>query len=195
MSFAALLCLSGTAFAKNDVVLVQTTFDSDLGGWTSNTPAEVVWSASGGNPGGGALFTNSSGATSDLIAPSQFLSPAVNYTKLNGKAYFSWQHFLVTETSVTGGTPYEIRMFGPGGIEAKFDGAIATVAKKNTWLTVAAPLLETDWTVTGGTWDALLANVQRIEIDIELINNSGGTDIEAMDNIELVSHPAGFSPK
>jgi hypothetical protein len=37
--------------------------------------------------------------------------------------------------------------------------------------------------------------VTHIEIDIELINNSGGTDIEAIDNIELVSHPKGFSPK
>jgi hypothetical protein len=60
---------------------------------------------------------------------------------------------------------------------------------------VAAPLLETQWTVTGGIWADLLANVQGIQIDIELINNSGGTDIEAIDNIELVSHPKGFSPK
>ena len=56
-------------------------------------------------------------------------------------------------------------------------------------------LLETAWTVTGGTWADLLANVQRTEIDIEPINNSGGTDIEAIDNIELVSHLKGFSPK
>lgn len=60
---------------------------------------------------------------------------------------------------------------------------------------MAAPLLETQWTVTGGTWADLLADVTRIEIDIERINNSGGTDIEAIDNIERVSHPKGFSPK
>ncbi len=60
---------------------------------------------------------------------------------------------------------------------------------------MAAPLLETPWTVTGGTWADLLADVTRIEIDIELINNSGGTDIEAIDNIELASHLKAFSPK
>jgi hypothetical protein len=31
---------------------------------------------------------------------------------------------------------------------------------------------------------------------MEMVSNSGGeTDQEAMDNIELVSHPQGFSPK
>jgi hypothetical protein len=57
---------------------------------------------------------------------------------------------------------------------------------------VAAPLLKTQRAVTGGTRSDLLADVTRIEIDIELIDNSGGTDIEAIDNIELVSHPAGL---
>lgn len=196
LPLAAMLCLSSAARAAGDKVLVKSTFDSTLDGWTSNTPAEVQWNASGGNPGGEALFTNASGSTSDLIAPVKFLAPAVNYAKLDGKAYFSWQHLLVTETGVTGGTPFEIRLFAPGGIEAKFDGGIATVSKKNKWLTAVAPLVGPDWTVTGGTWSDLLANVQGVEIDIELINNgSGSTDIEAVDNIALVSHPAGFSPK
>ena len=105
VSFAALLCLSGTAFAKNDVVVVQTTFDSDLGGWTSNTPAEVVWNATGGNPGGEALFTDGSGNGTYIIAPSAFLSPAVNYTKLDGKAYISFQHLMVKEGGVSASWP------------------------------------------------------------------------------------------
>ncbi len=96
-SGAALVCLSGAAFAKSDSVVVQTTFDSDLGGWTSNTPAEVAWNATGGNPGGEALFTDGSGNNTVLLAPSMFLSPAVNYAKLDGKAYISFQHQMVKE--------------------------------------------------------------------------------------------------
>src|ERR1700760_3916277 len=92
VSFAALLSLSGAALAKNDVVVVQTTFDSDLGGWTSNTPSEVLWSETGGNPGGDALFTGGSVNATIMIAPASFLSPAVNYTKLDGKAYITFQH-------------------------------------------------------------------------------------------------------
>ena len=197
VSFAAFLGLSGAALAKNDVVLVQTTFDSDLGGWTSNTPSEVVWSATGGNPGGEALFTDGSGNSTILIAPSSFLSPAVNYTKLDGKAYITFQHQMVKEGGVTGTTPYVIHLSGPDG-SANFTGANAIVlAKKNPWVTMAVPLLEADWTLNSGTWAALLANVNSIQINMELVTNSGTGpfDQEAIDNIKIVSHPAGFSPK
>ena len=64
-------------------------------------------------------------------------------------------------------------------------------------MTVVAPLVEADWAMSnGGNWSDLLANVTSIQIPMEMVSNSGGeTDQEAMDNIELVSHPAGFSPK
>jgi hypothetical protein len=38
--------------------------------------------------------------------------------------------------------------------------------------------------------------VTSIQIPMEMVSNQGGsTDKEAMDNIEIVSHPSGFSPR
>jgi|GEM_PF-4576602 len=196
-AFATTLCFS-TATLAADSVVAKTTFDSDLGGWTANTPPDVQWNATGGNPGGEALFTDkTSGVGTIMIAPASFLSPAVNYTKLNGKAYISYQHRMVKETGVLGVGNYNIVMSGPGGT-ATFTGALAIILdKKNPWVTVVAPLVEADWAMSnGGNWSDLLANVTSIQIPMEMVSNSGGeTDQEAMDNIELVSHPAGFSPK
>jgi len=195
-SIATTICLSSAAFARGDSVVAQTTFDTDLGGWTTNTPSDVQWNSSGGNPGGEALFTDlTSGVGTIMIAPSSFLSPAVNFTKLNGKGYISYQHLMVKETGVQAIGNYNIVMSGPGGT-ATFTGAVAIVLNRNNkWTTVVAPLVEADWVMSSGTWTDLLANVTSIEIPMEMVSNEGGsTDKEAMDNIEIVSHPSGFSP-
>ena len=195
-SIATTICLSSAAFARGDSVVAQTTFDTDLGGWTTNTPSDVQWNSSGGNPGGEALFTDlTSGVGTIMIAPSSFLSPAVNFTKLNGKGYISYQHLMVKETGVQAIGNYNIVMSGPGGT-ATFTGAVAIVLNRNNkWTTVVAPLVEADWVMSSGTWADLLANVTSIEIPMEMVSNEGGsTDKEAMDNIEIVSHPSGFSP-
>jgi hypothetical protein len=196
-SIATTLSFSTAALAKSDSVVASTTFDSDLGGWTANTPPDVQWNAKGGNPGGEALFTDvTNGVGTIMLAPSNFLSPAVNFTKLDGKGYISYQHQMVKETGVLGTGNYNIVMSGPGGT-ATFTGALAIILpKKNPWVTVVAPLIEADWVMTsGGSWSALLANVTSIQIPMEMVSNSDGTDQEAMDNIEIVSHPGGFSPK
>jgi len=195
-SIATTICLSSAAFARGDSAVAQTTFDTDLGGWTTNTPSDVQWNSSGGNPGGEALFTDLTSVIGTImIAPSSFLSPAVNFTKLNGKGYISYQHLMVKETGVQAIGNYNIVMSGPGGT-ATFTGAVAIVLNRNNkWTTVVAPLVEADWVMSSGTWTDLLANVTSIEIPMEMVSNEGGsTDKEAMDNIEIVSHPSGFSP-
>lgn len=195
VSVAAALWLSAGALAKADSAVAQTTFDSDLGGWTSNTPGDVKWNKSGGNPGGEALFTDlTSGVGTVMMAPSSFLSKKIDFTKLNGKAYISYQHRMVKETDVQGTGNYNIAMSGPGGA-ASFTGALAIIAKKNNkWITIVAPLVEADWVISSGTWAGLLANVTSLQIPMEMVSNgSGATDQEAMDNIEIVSHPQGFS--
>src|ERR1700760_1175341 len=108
-SIAATLSFSTAALAKGDAVVVSTTFDSDLGGWTTNTSPDVKWNATGGNPGGEALFTDVTiGVGTVMLAPSNFLSPTVNFTKLDGKGYISYQHQMVKETGVLGTGNYNI---------------------------------------------------------------------------------------
>jgi hypothetical protein len=197
LPLAAGLCLSGAAMAAGDSVLVKTGFDSDLGGWTTNTPPDVSWKSSGGNPGGEAFFTDVTlGVGTILIAPSTFLSPAVDFTKLDGKAYISYQHLMVKETEIQQVGNYNIVISGPGGTATFGGGQAIVLAKKNKWTTVAAPLIEADWVMSSGTWDALMANVTSIQIPMEMVSNgSDFKDEEAIDNIEIVSHPSGFSPK
>lgn len=197
VSIAALLCPSGAAFAKSDSIVVQTTFDSDLGGWTTNTPPDVSWKASGGNPGGEAYFTDVTlGVGTFLYAPSAFLSPAVNFTQLDGKAYISYQHLMVKETEIQQVGDYNIVISGPGGTATFGGGQAIVLAKKNKWTTVVAPLIEADWVMSSGTWDALMANVTSIQIPMEMVSNgSDFKDEEAIDNIQIVSHPSGFSVK
>ena len=147
-----MLLLAGTAAAKADSAVAQTTFDSNLGGWTSNTPDDVKWNSKGGNPGGEALFTDiTSGVGTIMIAPSSFLSKKIDFTKLNGKGYISYQQRMVKETGVLGTGNYNITMSGPGGT-ATFTGALSIVQKKkNKWTTIVAPLVEADWVLSNGS--------------------------------------------
>jgi hypothetical protein len=190
-----LACLaSPQVFAASaDTVLAKSTFATDLDGWTSNTPAEIAWQATGGNPSGVVVFSDQTNAGTYIEAPAKFLSPAIPYAKLSGKGYISWQHKIGKESGVNAVGPYEIRLSGPGGA-AKFDGSVPPVTP-SAFQTIAAPLLEANWTVTSGTWSALLANVTDMQIDIELVsNNTTNEDVEYIDNVEVVSHPYGFNP-
>ncbi|MEI9931555.1 MAG: hypothetical protein WDM89_13710 [Rhizomicrobium sp.] len=155
-----------------------------------------MWSSKGGNPGGNALFTDASSNGTYLIAPSPFLTPAVNFTKLDGKAYISYQHQMVKETGVQSTGNYTITISGPGGA-ATFAGGLSIVLdKKNPWVTVVAPLIQADWMMSSGNWADLLANVTSIQVPMEMVSNtSGSIDQEAIDNIMIVSHPSGFSIK
>ncbi len=141
------------------------------------------------------VYTQTVSGATHLAAPGKFLSGSVDYTKLDGKAYISWQHELVLESDVSGEDRYEIRLSGPGGA-AKFDAGYPDRTQLNKWFTAAAPLTQADWAVTSGTWSGLLADVEDMEIDISLIENGSlNHDVEAIDNIKLVAVKKGFSPK
>lgn len=177
-----------------DRVLARSGFDADLEGWTASQD-EVTWSAKGGHPGGRMVFNGTlTGPNCYVIAPNTFLAANINYKKLDGKAYFSWQQELVEEKSITTVYNYEMRISGPGG-SATFDGGQPPLTY-NKWFTVVAPIDQANWVVTSGTWAALLTDVENIQVNIELIGSGEGwVDVEAMDNFEVVSHPKGFNPK
>ena len=176
-----------------DTVLANSNFNTDLDGWTSNTPAEISWTASGGHPKGGVQFNDMTSSSTYVIAPAKFLSPAISYTGLSGRGYISWEHRVGPQSGVQSVSPYEIRLSGPNGA-AKFDGGMPPSVATG-FVTVTAPLQEADWTVTSGTWAGLLANVTQMQIDIELITNATtNEDVEYMDNVQVVYHPAGFVP-
>ena len=192
----AIVAMAALPFASVDAatsctskIVVSSIFSSGKDGWTSNTPSQVTWKATGGNPGGHLAFSDATGDSTYIIAPASYRG---NYTTFNGNSYLTFQHKIQAEQGVESYSPYEIRFSGPGGA-AKFDGALP-IANTAGWVTVVAPIVSGDWNVTSGTWPALLKNVTSIQIDFELVTNqTTNEDQEEIDNIALVSDNCDFS--
>jgi hypothetical protein len=51
-------------------IIASSTFDTGLGDWTSNTPSQIAWQSTGGNPGGYIQFTDASSASTVCLARS-----------------------------------------------------------------------------------------------------------------------------
>lgn len=188
----ALLCGPGPARSATcrPKAVTASTFNTGLQSWTSNTPTQIAWQATGGNPGGFVQFTDMSSATTYIDAPAAYHG---SWSALDGAGYLTYQHDIISETGVTGYSPYQVNLSGPGGA-ATFYGATPSAASTG-WQTIVAPLVSADWTVTSGTWSALLANVTDLQIVIDLVSNAtipGDTDIEGIDNVALVALPCGF---
>src|ERR1035441_676075 len=96
--------------AEADVV-ASSTFDAGLGGWTSNTPSQIAWQSNGGNPDGYLRFTDATGDSTVVWAPSSFLG---NYASL-GVSSISFDDNIIAETQVQSVGQYEIDLSGPGG--------------------------------------------------------------------------------
>jgi hypothetical protein len=93
-------------------IIAESTFDTSLDSWTSNTPAQISWSKTGGNPGGFILFEDVTNDWTVVDAPKTFLG---NYTALNGVGTISFDHKIIAETGIQSLSPYEVDLSGPGG--------------------------------------------------------------------------------
>jgi hypothetical protein len=196
---AALLLLP--IFGRAGSVIAESTFGSNLDGWTSSS-GEVSWASGtqhgGGDPGGFAYFQENGGANANaeyIIAPNKFLTAGgVDWSKLNGDGVISFDHKIINEENVI--PPYgdyKITLSG-GGNSATWTGPQAT---GSAWELVSAPLIQSDWKVTG-SWTGLLSDVTNFQIQIELVSNdnlSNSIDEEGIDNVKLsaVPEPAGVT--
>ncbi|MCP3916623.1 MAG: hypothetical protein GY711_13790 [bacterium] len=80
---------------------------------------------------------------------------------------------------------YTVRIDGPGGI------AYATLpgpTGETRWERLYYDIVESQWTVTSGNWDALISNVTGLRIKIEIVSNgSVPGDVAGVDNVILES--------
>ncbi len=190
--------------------IAATTFSDGLDSWTAvdvtasgnnTTQTGVSYVSSGGNPGGYASFNDaaSAGGTTYLVAPSSFLG---NYEQkgLDGFGSISFDHIITASGKGDTFDNYEIILSGPGSnpVTATWIGTMPVLTNTGTtqnpdfttpWVTETAPLIQSMWTVTGGTWVGLLENVASLEIRVELVDNNhsgvSSTDTEGIDNIVL----------
>jgi len=191
----------GAAGGAHATIIAESTFDSSLDGWTSNTPAQVSFSASGGNPGGYARFVDATADTTDIFAPPEFLG---NYAAL-GVQSISYDFQIFAETNIIpdattgfGVNPYALGISGPGG-SAYWEGPFPPGGANPSlpypyptgWISVNAPIaasMPPGWTLQSGSWSALLDDVTTMGILIELVTNQDpatDTDIEGVDNVVL----------
>ena len=179
------LLLAGQAQGST---IASSTFAADTEGWTSNTPAEISWQSSGGNPGGYIQFLDATANSTYIYAPGSFLG---NYLTL-GVTSLSFDADIFAETGVSVVGKYELDLSGPGGA-ASFFGAQPSTSYPTGWVNVLVPIANTvtppaGWTLASGTWLGLLANVTQVGIPIELVTNvtiPGDTDREGIDNVAL----------
>ncbi len=180
--------IAGVCFASPGLLsanLVISTFDTDMDGWTSDSPGEVTWEAAGGNPGGFLLFDDGGESGCDLIAPDKFLG---DWSSLDGTGTIEYDHKVV---SVGGGghfIPYYVYLHSPNS-HAIWTGDTPT--GPTDWVHVVVPIEESQWVVDRGTWDELLSNVTKLFIKIELFDNDGANydEFAGVDNVALVPAP------
>jgi hypothetical protein len=212
---------------------VISTFDSGLEGWTAvglditysfaplsfdvaltNNSADMVYSATGGDPGGYAQFTDTIVEPSSLAsAPGAFLGNLTSY--IGGT--FSFDHSLINDgESIAGYAPYSVIIYSgepvdlnalvwtapaPSGTTGWVDFDITLdmndlthIANVNLMdIDPSFPNLVPGNLGLGGamSFGDIMADVDGILVAFELVNNQGvqDTEIGGIDNVSLVPIP------
>jgi len=160
--------------------LTTSTFDTGLDGWSA-VPGEttyVTWRATGGNPGGYVRNTDRGPTGGNIVAPAQYLG---DWSTIEGFGELKWDFNMFSQGNGRV-VPLQATIRGPGGT-ATFNSGIYTPA--NTWIGVTAPVQESAWTVTSGTWDELVVDVTELRIMIENVYTYSTGETTGIDNVSL----------
>ena len=171
--------------AQPPVVPVVSSFDASTEGWTllPDQLGTVVNNPGVGNPGGAIVFIDDvSGSTGGhIVAPAAYRG---SWAALDGQGWLAWEHKVLDLGLSPTLTTMMARISGPGGAAEFLSG---TLASDLDWVSLQAPINESQWTVTAGSWAALLAHVTDLQIEIEGVVNDTGIagDNSAIDNVQL----------
>ncbi len=168
-------------------LIVESTFDTDLEGWVLPDQLDAVFShaPSGGNPGGYAHFEDSPTMSNGgyILAPATYLG---EWTVFDGEAVFAYDQNIFDPGAVASYVDATIVLIGNSGA----DRAVWTLDQSPTttgqWFTFEAVLDSSLWTMTSGSWQALLTNVEEVYVLVERVS-SASTVVETVgtDNIRL----------
>lgn len=201
------LCAFGMATVSVAQPTVTSNFDANLDGWNAVgfevefglpppvtrvvNSADIVHSATAGNPGGYARLTDSViDPGSFASAPAKFLGDLSNYKNVGG---LSFDHKLFsTGTPNSGIQSYNAFIVSGNPNNYNFllwEGAPAP-AGANDWVHFDIPLDEAHWSpfiLASMTFDQILANVTEILLPFELVDNDGTQNQEhtGIDNVVL----------
>jgi len=178
---SALVVVIALAGASAAHAAIESTFDADLDGWTKINDVTISHVATGGNPGGYVRLDDA--ATGQLFAvraPAKFLGDlsAANGQTLSFDAIVLFQQ---RNDPLSG--------FGVVKISSSTDSASLDLGDipAATWTGYSTPLDAATWGKTEADWNALLADVTEIRVELEAIN---GDEAVGFDNFRIVPEPA-----
>ncbi|MBU0716746.1 MAG: hypothetical protein KJ749_00725 [Planctomycetes bacterium] len=158
------------------------TFDSSLEEWTLAGNPALSHQATGGNPGGFARYDDHSGPEGDgwIIAPSEFLG---DWSAMDDVGTLSWDHLILDAGDGVAEILHgEAVISGPGG-SARY---VSATPFAEAWTSFVAPITQSSWSVTDGSWQALLTDVTELRLRIEAVWNGGpALDVTGIDNVAL----------
>ena len=183
-----------TAIVQPMKTIYESTFVAGLEGWTGH-PSELRWRASGGNPSGYAYWHDIGAPSLPLSAPDKYLG---DWSVLDGLGSISFDQKIFSTGNYNSRGYIHMYIAGPGGM-ASWRGPRAPSSCPNqptcNWTTYVAPLMESQWIVTSGSWSELLANVTSFKITPELYGNvCCGPEISGIDNIRVSGPDTSTSP-
>ena len=180
-------------------VLVESTFDSDLEGWTRNDApsalpgtsvgnaiSSIAFTSSGGNPGGYARLADRGAAEKEyFVAPASF---SRNYLALGEP------RFVFDIARITGSDFHDyfvdVRVFSTDGA-FRWTAPTPPPAVSGGWFTYSASIKKDRWFRFAGTatFEEVLSDVQRVEV-LATYNVTGGS--AGLGNFRLMVR--GFDP-
>ena len=180
---------------------IESGFDADLEGWTSNLAAAVAHASPGGNPGGYARFIETTPEeTATLFAPASILT---DFSSDHFGEMLSWdQKIFDTGSNIVSIAPFLISITSSGFsldgawipiVGATFIGDLAT--GETAWLTQSTTLDSSGgWLFSGGaSFPSLLDTANTIAIQFEVVNNGAVGDRQehiGIDNFIVTPEPA-----
>jgi hypothetical protein len=165
-------------------VIATSDFENGADGWTFDPPEGGTRPSSGGNPGGHLQFVDPGSPGTFVVAPAKYLG---DLSSLDGLGLLEYDHRILSHS-----TPgcvvdnYFVDLSGPGGT-ARW---IGPQAPDGPWNTVSVSFDSSDWSVSSGTWSALLSDVQLLRMNIEIVDNSGpcpNEETSLIDNVSLIA--------
>lgn len=145
---------------------------------------ELTLALTGGLSGRCLLHDNYNSSGSYIMLPKPFIG---NWSMAQPSDSISFDFKTVGVTSL-GAQPFLVELYGPGGVARAF--LSFNPPPFNLWHHIAIPISPANWTVTSGTWEAILQKVNRIRV---LSQFALGPESTRWDNFKLTFTPQ-FTP-
>ena len=189
-SGAFFLLVFGQLSAMAGFIIVESTFDADLDGWTkapgSDSGSTLTWVGSGGNPGGYLRYNEAAQGSGDRVAaPAKFLG---NMSAYVGGTFAMDRLTNILSNPVTAND--DIRLIG-GGFTLRYDLPFPGL---NEWITEEVDLRhDAGWVHVGsgiaptaGEFASVMGNLTAIHL---LADFRSGVETPSFDNIRMTGIP------